>query len=57
MDQIKQRALEMAHQAGDQPEQVIARAERYERYLRGEARSTEPVLPIGEGDQPDSLHG
>jgi hypothetical protein len=57
MDPIKQRALEMANHPGSSPEQVIDRAEKYERYLRAEVKSSEPVLPLGDDGQPDALHG
>lgn len=57
MDEIKQRALELANDPGAPADSVVERAEKYEKFLRGQTGSTETPLPIGEGGQPDALHG
>lgn len=57
MDEIKQRALELANDSGVPSDEVVKRAEKYEAFLRGQTGSTQTPLPITEGDQPDALHG
>lgn len=58
MDEIKQEeALRLAHRSDDSDDNNVARAEKYEKFLRGQTGSTEPPLPITEGGQPDALHG
>lgn len=59
VDPIRQKALELARNWQESPEQIAARAAVYERYLRGEVKSDADPLPIppdGDG-YPDALHG
>lgn len=62
-DPIKEHALQLANQAlgqGASADEVVARAEIYERYLKGEAKAGETSLPIPPGgsvEDLDALHG
>lgn len=55
--EIREKALSMANDSGANADSVLERAAKYEKFLKGETGSTETPLPIGEGDQPDALHG
>lgn len=57
MDQIKQEALRLAHRSDDTDDNNVARAEKYEKFLRGQTGSTQTPLPIADDGQPDALHG
>lgn len=57
MDEIREKALAMANRSDDTDDNNLARAAKYEKFLRGQTGSTETPLPITEGDQPDALHG